>query len=345
MAIDLSQSTQVGPALLTYLSRRLGVSDLEFAQQPEQVTHGWETYIFTFHLSGTGLDSGWAQPLILRIYPGDDQAERAEQEAAIQRFAAERGYPAPRPLALEAAEDALGRPFMIMQRAPGVPMLDRMAGKPAAVPRAAALMADAHVALHRLPVDGCPLPSDGSLVDRLFASYEDLLAQFDLNLPPEAEKPLDWLKAHKDMVMREDVSLCHHDFHPLNIMVDGDERVSVLDWPGAALGDRHSDVARTLVLLRTAPIDPPRLIEKLMTRFGRGIFIWLYLRRDRRELPLDPERLRYWEAMHAFEWLLEVRAIESVNLAAAGVKPGIRDRIPAGHFERMLHFFWQRARF
>jgi len=320
------------------------VSDLQFAEEPDQVTHGWETYIYTFRFKGDGLEPDWAQPLILRIYPGDDQEERAKQEAAVQRFAAERGYPAPRPLALETSDDALGHPFMIMERAPGVPMLDRMAGNPAAALGLAALMADTHVALHRLPVDGCPLPSNGSLVDRLFAGYEDLLAQFGLELPKEAEEPLAWLKAHKAMVMPEELSLCHHDFHPLNIMVDDDERVGVIDWPGAALGDRHSDVARTLVLLRTAPIDPPRLIEKLMTRFGRGILIWLYLRRYRRELPLDPERLRYWEATHAFEWLIAVRAIESVDPTPAGLKPDIRDRIPAGHFERLLRYFWQRAR-
>ncbi len=344
MAIDPSQPSEVGQALLAYLGQRLGAPGLGFAEAPVQFTDGWETYTFAFRLASEGLEPAFARRLILRIYPSDDQAERAEQEAAVQRFAAERGYPAPRPLVVEAGANALGRPFMIREHAPGVPMFDRVAGKPAVVARAAALMADMHVALHCLPVDGCPLPRDGALVDRQFAAYSDMLALFGLGLPQEAEEPLEWLRAHKGMVMQEEVSLCHHDFHPLNILVDDDWAVSVIDWPGAALGDRHSDVARTLVELRTAPIDPSTWVEKLMVRFGRGTFVRLYLRRYRQQLALDRERLRYWEAMHAFEWLVMIRGLESVDLAAIGVKPDTAARIPADHFERMRRYFWQRAR-
>ncbi len=346
MAIELSQSTQVGPALLAYLARRLDMSDLSFAEEPEQVTHGWETYIYTFRLAGAGLEPGWARPLILRIYPGEDQAQKAEGEAAIQRFAAERGYPAPRPLAVETTDNALGRPFMIMERVPGIPILDRMAGNPLTVPRSAALMADAHVALHRLPLDGCPLAGDGELVDRQFPLISFMLTHLGLEPPKEAEEPLAWLKAHKGMVIPENVSLCHHDFHPLNIMVDDDNRVSVLDWSQAALGDRHSDLARTVVLLRIGILQSelPSLLKRLMTRFRSGPFVWLYLRRYRQQLPIDPERLRYWEAMHAFWMLVSVFAAESVDPSSTGVKPDTASRIPPGSRERLLRYFWQRAK-
>ena len=40
---------------------------------------------------------------------------------------------------------------------------------------------------------------------------------------------------------------CHGDFHPLNVLVDGDTSM-VIDWTDAALGDRHGDVARTSLL-------------------------------------------------------------------------------------------------
>jgi aminoglycoside phosphotransferase (APT) family kinase protein len=346
MAIELTQSTQVGPALLAYLAQRLDVSDLSFAEEPEQVTHGWETYIYTFRLAGAGLEPGWARPLILRIYPGEDQAQKAEGEAAIQRFAAERGYPAPLPLAVEATNDALGRPFMIMERVPGIPMRDRMAGNLATVPRAAALMADAHVALHRLPVDGCTIPSDGLLVDRQFPLISLMLVYLGVELPKDAEEPLAWLKAHKGMVVPEEVSLCHHDFHPLNIMVDDDNRVSVLDWSQAALGDRHSDLARSVVLLRMGILEQesPRLLKRLMTRFRSGPFVWLYLRRYRQQLPIDPERLRYWEAMHAFWMLVSAFAARSVDPSTTGMKPDTASRIPPGSRERLLRYFWRKAR-
>jgi aminoglycoside phosphotransferase (APT) family kinase protein len=235
---------------------------------------------------------------------------------------------------------------MIMERAPGIPMLDRMARNPAAVPRAAALMADAHVALHRLPVDGCTLPGEGVLVDRQFPLIAFMLAHLGLELPKEAEEPLAWLKAHRGMVIPEEVSLCHHDFHPLNIMVDDDNRVSVLDWSQTALGDRHSDLARTVVLLRIGILqnELPSLLQRLTTRFGSGLFVWLYLRRYRQQLPIDPERLRYWEAMHTF-WPL-VTLWNPEFLAPSTARPGPKPDtpMPPGLYERMLRYFWQKAR-
>jgi aminoglycoside phosphotransferase (APT) family kinase protein len=182
------------------------------------------------------------------------------------------------------------------------------------------------------------------MVDRELAFLPEMLEEHGLELPDDAQEALGWLKAHKGTVMEEDVSLCHHDFHPLNIMIDDDERVAVLDWPGAALGDRHSDVASTLVLLRTAPMDPPSLIERFLMRFGRDAFCWGYLRRYRQQLPIDPERLRYWEAFRAFVWWVAVLALESGNPLAEAVKPDTAEKIPAGHLERMQQYFWQRAR-
>lgn len=344
VAIDPSRPDCVGPALLEYLTGQLGVSELGFAEPPEQISVGWETYIYALRLTGDGLDPAWARPLILRIYPGADQGPRAEQEAAVQRFAVERGYPAPHPLAVETTADALGRPFMIMERASGVAMLERMAGHPVAAFRFAALMADTHVALHRLPVEGCPLPSEGALVERCLAYFRQVIADCGLQLSDEAEEALNWLDARKGAVIPEDASFCHNDFHPLNIMVDEDRRITVVDWPGAALGDRHHDIASTLVLLRTAPVEASNLVERLMVRFGRGLFVWLYLRRYRQQLSIDPERLRYWEALRAFEWWVMVTAIQSPSPAAVGVKPDTAQRIPAGHLALLRSYFWQRAR-
>jgi aminoglycoside phosphotransferase (APT) family kinase protein len=343
VTIDPSRPEQVGPALLDYLAARLGAADLRFAEPLEELTQGWETHIYAFRLAGEGLDATWARPLILRLYRGSYQPSTTVEEAALQRFVAERGYPAPRPLAVEPADGPLGWPFMVMERAPGVTMLDRMGGNPVAAFRSARRMADLQVALHRLPVEGCPLPSDGALVDRDLAFIAEMIARYGVDLTEEMREALGWLEAHKGIVADEDVALCHHDFHPLNIMVDDAGRVAVIDWPGAALGDRHSDIAGTLVLLRTAPVDSPSLRERLMTRFGRDVFCRLYLRRYAGQLAIDPERLRYWEAFRAFVWWLMVLALQSSDSLAALLKPGITDRIPAGHLEEMRRYFLRRT--
>jgi aminoglycoside phosphotransferase (APT) family kinase protein len=51
-------------------------------------------------------------------------------------------------------------------------------------------------------------------------------------------------------------SLVHLDFHPLNVVVDRGNITGLVDWTNAAAGDPRADVARTIVLLRLAPIPP-----------------------------------------------------------------------------------------
>jgi aminoglycoside phosphotransferase (APT) family kinase protein len=50
--------------------------------------------------------------------------------------------------------------------------------------------------------------------------------------------------------------LLHLDYHPLNVMSDGRRITGVLDWANVAVGDPRVDVARTVALLRLAPLPP-----------------------------------------------------------------------------------------
>ena len=49
-------------------------------------------------------------------------------------------------------------------------------------------------------------------------------------------------------------TIAHLDFHPLNVMFDGD-RVVLIDWENARRGSRALDVALTTVILRTAAVE------------------------------------------------------------------------------------------
>lgn len=344
-AIDISASDEVGQALLVYLAKRLSAPALRFAELPEQITHGWETYIYTFRLAGDGLDAPWKTPLILRVYPRADSGPQAELETSIQQFVHENGYPAPMPLAVETDVGALGHPFMVMERVAGEPMLDMIAGHPNAVIALARKMADAHVLLHRLPVDGCRLPSEGTLVERRLMNLGRAADGFGGSLPADLQKGLQWLNEHKGGVIPEEVSVCHQDFHPLNLIVDEAGALSVIDWSGAALGDRHADIASTLVLLRAPPIAPPGgWLERLMIRFGGPLLAWLYLRRYRSQLPIDSDRLRFWEVLNVFAWWSALAASEVADPAAVGLKSDMNERLRGGQLERMRDYFWRLAR-
>ena len=52
------------------------------------------------------------------------------------------------------------------------------------------------------------------------------------------------------------LSVLHLDYHPLNVMTDGHGITGVLDWANVAIGDYRVDLARTVTLLRLAPLPP-----------------------------------------------------------------------------------------
>jgi aminoglycoside phosphotransferase (APT) family kinase protein len=228
-----------------------------------------------------------------------------------------------------------------MERAPGVPMSRRTAARNLiTVYRLAEAFADAHVALHRLPVEGCPLPSEGFSVDRRLASHREWMGR-----SKELSEEFAWLEAHKAAVIPEEISICHNDFRPVNIIVGSSYQVSVIDWSNVDLGDRHEDVADVLVGMRTAPLRERTRPRRLFDRVSRGLFLWRYLRRYRQQLPVDPERLRYWEALRALvQWGVR-SAFESAPSEWLAVQPNDAAlQVVAKQRANLYRYFWQRAR-
>lgn len=100
--------------------------------------------------------------------------------------------------------------------------------------------------------------------------------------------------------------LCHGDFHPDNIIISTN-KMYVIDWMGATIGNPLADVARTSVMLKFA-IVPEHVsnIKKSMILFVRGVFYKEYIRHyiklagenlssiEKWELPVAAERLVEW---------------------------------------------------
>lgn len=341
MPIDPSDDAQVASALLGYATHALQLGTLTFTEAPAKIGRGFDTYIYAFLLAGNGLPQSWAGPLVLRLYPSAMQADKAEREGVAQRFAAERGFPAVQPLALERNAETFGLPVMVMPRASGVPMLERIGVNPLAIVRQFRAMAELHIALHRLPVDGCPLPSDTPLVERRLALLRE---QIDHARSAELEEPYRWLEANTLMVIHEEPSLCHGDFHPLNILVADDGQLTVLDWSDAAVGDRHYDVGRTLALFHFAWIAAQSRVERVALRQARGFLAWAYRRPYARQLPLDSERLRYWAAFHALQGWTQLEELSDVGRAReVGVREDSIQRLPPELIPELKRFFWQQA--
>jgi aminoglycoside phosphotransferase (APT) family kinase protein len=199
-------------------------------------------------------------------------------------------------------------------------------------------MARLQVRLHRLPVEGCPLPSDPPLVDRQLAAARRDIERFQL---PGLEAPYRWLDDNRRVVRSEEVSVLHNDFHPLNIMIEGD-RMFVLDWTDAAVGDRHHDLARTLALFHLAPPLARNPLERVLLRSLRRFIIPRYLARYEEELPVDPARIRYWQALHAFKAWVQLLAL-SVDAEALGARRGAVEGLPRGLVGAVQSYFYERT--
>jgi aminoglycoside phosphotransferase (APT) family kinase protein len=265
-----------------------------------------------------------AAPLVLRVYPTVNQGPKAKREGDIQAFAAERGITVPRPLLVEPEIGSFGLPFMVMERALGEQAINALKN-PLKIPRLVRDMTALQARLHTIPTEGCPLPYEAPLVDRLLEEPQDYVSRYN---PPGLAAPLAWMKSHTDLVRDEEPVLVHLDFHPMNILTDGD-RMTLIDWADGTIGDRHADVGRTLALFWLAAPLLDSIVERTLLRMLRLYLVPAYQREYRKHLPLDATRLRYWEALHAFRAWTQVAVIKQEGEEALGARKGMASELPA----------------
>ena len=305
-------------ALRSYIEERLG-RDVRLDPPPREIARGMRTDVYALGVVGeqlgTELSSGpsaepsdelgtWSKPLVLRLIASDQPGSAIEHETAAYRFLHDLAYPVPEVLASESSGEVLGQPFAIMERAPGRSIQQMAIRNPMTAFRLATAFADAHVALHRLPVDGFPGRREDPSVERQIESYRGWLGEMEANRETFA-----WLEARKSAVLPEEPAVTHNNYIPANAVVDNKGRLQLIDWAGADIGDRHGDVADALVFMRTEPIREPDVLRSLARRIGRSVFVRRYLSRYRQQYPLDMQRLRYWEALRAFAWRGTVSAL------------------------------------
>jgi aminoglycoside phosphotransferase (APT) family kinase protein len=338
-AIDPTDAGELGRALLAHLRERFQNDALSFVEEPAAIGDGWETYIYGFQLAGAA-DAAWAVPLVLRLFPSVEMSSQAKREAAVQGFARERGVPTPTVLAADASGVALGLPWIVMERFAGRTVLELIAENPiknrGLTPRVAELQAS----LHRVAVDGCPLPSDVTLAERQVEGFRARIEHFGLE---GLEDEMAWLIGNASRVANEELALCHGDFHPNNVMVGDNGALCVIDWARAELGDRHHDLAATMLVMRAAPVQATSAMERFLDRFGRSMLERRFVGSYRKQLPIDKGRLRYWEALEALEWMLRVAMTEKIGRSGHLLRADSAERFPPGYGEKLRSMFWKYA--
>ncbi len=181
-------------------------------------------------------------------------------------------------------------------------MLALLQRQPWRVLALARALAKAHLAVH-----GVHAPADLPDLRQVLAARID-----DAALPPQlrdiALRVLDGLPSGD--------RLCHGDFHPGNVLVAPD-RVSVIDWAGAARGVPEADHARTLLLLRWAdPLPGTPLISRALMAAGRSVFAHGYARAYTGGSHRPLQLVDSWLTVHVAARLSEGIEVERPTLIA-----------------------------
>jgi aminoglycoside phosphotransferase (APT) family kinase protein len=256
---------------------------------PERLRGGVDFWVYGLRFAGPGLPPRWSAPLVARVSAAAGRYEMLRRDSAVQSWAAARGYPAPEVLTVLAPDEALPSPVQVMARVPGAPLV--AAARGGKFPELLVRLGAAHAELHRLgspPADAYPGKVPGNwlrLARRLTESGG--CGQLAASLRK--------IELVQDRLEVADPVVCHGDFHPGNVLVaPGGSALHVIDWTNVGVGDRHGDIARTLLWFEIAAVAAPRSASRMLLRVLRRRLARAYLNGYRRVLPVDRERVRLW---------------------------------------------------
>jgi len=306
--LETGISTGLEDDLLEVLRGATSTPTLAFDGPPGRLTGGFWAELVSFRLRGA--PEGWQGDLVARVMPDPSTAAK---ETAIQSEVAAQGFPTPSVHLAGGPDAGLGRAFMVMDLAPGEPLLGGLGGLGAIarLPRLARRLPDAlaetMARLHRL--DPAPVrarlagASTGVLgmADMVSGLAESAALCHRADLVAAAH----WLAEHPPAPAPE--VICHGDLHPFNLLVDPDGAVTVLDWSAGRLVPAAYDVAFTGLVLAEPPVAVPRALRPLVRAVGRRLarrFRGAYARHTAADV--DRESLRWNEGVVCLRVLVEV---------------------------------------
>ncbi len=220
----------------------------------------------------------WQDADVLRLYRNSRAQQQIEQEAQAMRAAASAGVRVP---AVRGIETVDGRPGLVMERIDGVDLLTILGRKPWLVWSVGGKSGSLHAALHEVVAP--------DTIPDLKSRFRQRLERSGLVPRPIAERAL----AALDTLPDGD-RICHGDFHPGNVIRNGDELV-LIDWTNSARGDPTADFVRTDLLIRMGDVPPGSpIVIRVGAHFARGLMRQSYLRAYRQLRPIDNELAARW---------------------------------------------------
>lgn len=216
-----------------------------------EINMGWETELFTFKIYYDESSLRKSEDLVIRMFSGDGASSKASKEYYLMKKLVEVGYPVPPVYNLETSGETLGKPFLIMKRIMGKTLDETYKNENLEI-RFMGLtrLLELFVRLHDLDVEHFRMVPNLSFED----SIQRYIHYFEFTKGNKAEwiTPLiEWIKENKPEVNSRYKSLCHLDYHGMNVMIDEDGQAYVIDWGASSIGDFRLDIAWTILLYST----------------------------------------------------------------------------------------------
>ena len=292
------QNDRLIQKLLTYLREQLNNDQITYQTEPAQVHGGFETQIFKFQLKGVPVKI--THPLVLRLYPAFYGTGNAIWESTIQNVLKEAAFPVAKAHFICTDLNVLGGAFFIMDYLPGEPMVM------APMESVPVLLGNNHAHLHQINPDPLASAIHAAGIDRsvLFAKHRFEGFKKRASEFLWLQQITEWLVENRPAEPNQ-LSICHGDYHPLNILVRDGEVTGVLDWSGFLIGDPAFDIGNTLVLI-TIPFK--HVAPTLGMDFSNVDFELVaetYLQAYRAEKLIDSTHLEYYMVNRCTNALME----------------------------------------
>ena len=275
----------------------------------DEVNMGWETELYTFEIDSTKDGDQIKEHRVLRVFQGDNAGHKSAKEYYLMRRLGEVGYPVPKVYDHEESGEAIGKPFILMERVLGTTLDAAYRNEtPEGLRRGVSRLIRLFVRLHRLdvaPFKEIPgLPCHTDQVQDFLDWYRET-AQGRLSwLRPV----VDWLTRRKQCVDAVPPSLVHMDYHGMNVMLREDGSEAVIDWSASRIGDPRMDLGWTLLLYTTYG-----------GKMFRDPILAEYVEQSGREV----DDIGYFEAMAATRRIIDFANTLEGGVGSSGLKPEV----------------------
>jgi len=324
--------TEVTAKLLGYLAQKFDCASLAYAAPPARISGGFDAAIFGFALRDA--PPALQGPLILRLNRPLVDAERITLEAIVHNCLAGQGYMIPDVRVVETDPALLGGRFTVMTRLAGKPLahaFERVLGSGTILTKAAGLAripalvrsvteawVDTQVKLHAL--DPAPLVAAVSAggLDPALITFDGQLSRVTAAVRQHSleglQPGIEWLATHKPSLR---ATVCHGDFHPMNILGEGGQVSGVIDWANAVVAPAEMDVGSAIANIATVPLDVPAVLN-MPLQMVMAYILRRYRATYASRRPIDDRAVRYFQTYRCVAQLVPVL----VNRAKGGAGSG-----------------------